>query len=287
MYRYSGFSLTIESELELPELSAGGGNPDVIIRLGSVHCREQQATIEDEVVPQSSLGRFRITGGREIVVDPTPGADPGLLRLWLTGKLMAQLLRQRGCLPLHASGVAIEGRGVLFLGESGAGKSTTAAAFYARGHGVLADDVGAVRAARDGVEVQAAWSGLRLLGDAREVMNGCAAPSGFADAKHVFRLDRKASATSFSVKRIYFLGYETRENRVRANVMPGFSAVALLNSNSFLRTWNAGAELRQINLDRSASIASAIRVHRLVRPRCLGDLHDLVDFVEKDIAARD
>jgi hypothetical protein len=287
MYRYSGFSLTIDSELELPELCAGHDDPDVVIRLGSVPCREQPATIQDEVVPRPGLGRFRITGGREIVVDPNPGADAGLLRHWLTGKLMAQLLRQRGCLPLHASGVAIDGHCVLFLGESGAGKSTTAAAFYARGHGVLADDVGAVRAAGSGVELQAAWSGLRLLGDAREVMNGCAAPLGFEDYKHIFRLDRKARANSFCVKRIYFLGYETGENGVQANVVPGFSAVALLNSNSFLRTWNAGAELRQINLDRSASIASAIRVHRLVRPRSLGDLHDLVDFVERDVAAHD
>ncbi len=129
MYRYSAFSLTIDSEVELPELSEGRGEPDVIIRLGTVTAQQTQATIEDEFALPLNVGRFHVKGGREIVVDPLPDADPYILRAMLQGRLMAYLLRQRGCLPLHASGVAIGGQAVLFLGESGAGKSTTAAAF--------------------------------------------------------------------------------------------------------------------------------------------------------------
>jgi len=190
MHRYSGFSLTIDSELELPEFSPGTGAPDVIVRLGGVSCRERPATIEDEVVPVPALGRFRIKGGREIVVDPLADADPATLHGFVVGKLMAYLMRQRGCLPLHASGVAIEGKGVLFLGESGAGKSTAAAAFYARGHRVVADDVGAVCAARRGVELQTSWPGLRLLDDARHLMDRHEVPSRRHDNKQVFKLQR-------------------------------------------------------------------------------------------------
>jgi hypothetical protein len=289
MHRYSGFSLTIDSELELPDLSPGNGDPDVIVRLGSVSCRERPATIEDEVVPVAALGRFRIKGGREIVVDPLAGADPSLVRAFVAGKLMAYLMRQRGCLPLHASGVAIGGKGVLFLGERGAGKSTAAAAFYARGHRVVADDVGAVRAAGNGVELQASWSGLRLLDDARHVVDPHAAPSGFHDDKHVFKLEGAATASRFPVKRIYFLNYEAPDSRLhaRTHVLHGLSSVALLNSNSFLRHWNAGSELRQINLNRSAAIASLVKVHRLVRPRRMDYLPELVDFVETDVAGND
>jgi hypothetical protein len=288
MYRYSAFSLTIDSELELPELEEGKGEPDVVIRLGSVTRQQRPATIEDELLFTFQVGRFHIKCGREIVVDPLPDTDPGVLRVLLEGRVMAYLLRQRGCLPLHASGVAIAGRGVLFLGESGAGKSTTAAAFYARGHNVLTDDVGAVRVAGDRVELRTARSGLRLLEDARRVLQRRAAPAGFHDDKHVYNLDRPESAASFPVKRIYFLEYSADDQlSVRAEIVKGSSAVALLNSHSFLLPWRAGNELLRINLGRSASIAAVMPVHRLVRPRSLGSLPLLVDFVEKDVTANE
>jgi hypothetical protein len=43
----------------------------------------------------------------------------------------------------HASSVAINGRGVMFIGDKGAGKSTTSLALTARGHDFLGDEVAA------------------------------------------------------------------------------------------------------------------------------------------------
>jgi len=289
MYRYSAFSLTIDSELELPELAEGGGEPDVVIRLGTVAQYQKPATIDDEVALPLNIGRFHVKGGREIVVDPSPDADPSVLRVMLQGRLMAYLLRQRGWLPLHASGVAIDGQAVLFLGESGAGKSTTAAAFYARGHKVLADDVGAVRVAGGSVELRTAWSGLRLLPDASEIIRHRAATPEFQYDKHVFHLGRPEPAASFPVKRIYFLEYGIADRRlsVRTDLIPESSVVALLNSHSFLRAWRAGNELLQINLERSASLAAVMPVHRLIRPRSMGSLPELVDLIERDVTSHE
>jgi hypothetical protein len=288
MYRYSAFSLTIDSELELPELAGGEGEPDVAIRLGSVTRQREPATIVNEVGFVLGIGRFQVKCGREIVVDPLPAADLCVLRSLLQGRLMTCLLRQRGYLPLHVSGVAIEGQGVLFMGESGAGKSTTAAAFYARGHKVLTDDIGAVRVAGGSVELRTAWSGLRLLDDARKIIQH-AAPSGFQDDKHVFHLERPECAAPFLVKRIYSLDYPTVGDHltVRTDAILGSWAVALLNSHSFLRPWRAGNELLRINLHRSASIASVVPLRRLVRPQSLDSLPELVDLVEKDVAANE
>lgn len=287
MYRYSAFSLTIDSELELTEFAAGEGEPDVIIRLGAVEGPLRPATIQEELAFPQNIGRFEIRCGREIVVDPLPGADPLVLRAMLQGRLMAYLLRQRGFLPLHASGVAIERQGILFIGESGAGKSTTAAAFYSRGHNVLTDDIGAVRVAGRGVGLLTAWSGLRLLEDARHLIERWGEPASFQIDKHVFSLQRSESAASIPLRRIYFLEYGANDRLpVRTEIIQESSAVALLSSHSFLRPWRASAELLGINLQRSASVAAVVPVHRLIRPRSLGSLPELVDFIEKDVAGQ-
>ena len=65
----------------------------------------------------------------------------------LVGSLaMNRLLRlQRGLVFLHAASVGIHGRGVLFIGPKGAGKTTLSLALAARGHDFLGDEIAGVR----------------------------------------------------------------------------------------------------------------------------------------------
>jgi len=60
---------------------------------------------------------------------------------YLLGPVMGFVLRLRGVVCLHASGVVIGDRAVALVGLPGAGKSTTAAAFACAGFPVLSDDV--------------------------------------------------------------------------------------------------------------------------------------------------
>jgi len=287
MFRYTVFSLIIESEIELPELSPGLGKPDVIIRTGKVSPDGQvHATIGNEFVCPALLGRFQITGGSEIVVDALPDADPGVIRILLQGRLMACLLRQRDCVPLHASAVAIRGKAVLFAGESGAGKSTTASAFHVSGYSVLTDDVAAIRI-KDGTALMlTGWSGLRLLPEAGGMLRRQVEPSAFLDDKHVFTLERPEFGKTVPVERIYFLEFaEIGTASPRSEVVSEAVAAAWLNANSFLRTWRASSDLLEANLRRSAQVAATVPVYRLIRPRALGSLPGLVDYVERDFAA--
>ena len=66
---------------------------------------------------------------------------------YLIGPALAFLLRLRGALALHASGVAVDDVAVAFVGPHAAGKSTVAAAFGRRGFPLLTDDV--LRLTRD------------------------------------------------------------------------------------------------------------------------------------------
>ncbi len=70
--------------------------------------------------------------------------DPRLRELMLWTTPAALSIATRGDIPLHAATVEVGGRAVLITAPSGVGKSTTAAAFLARGHRVLADDLSCV-----------------------------------------------------------------------------------------------------------------------------------------------
>ena len=91
---------------------------------------------------------------------------------YLLGPVLAFVLRLHGRVPLHASGVAVDGRAVLFAGDAGAGKSTTAAALAAQAFPLLSDDVLPL-ADGDGDSGVSAWPGyprLSLCADAAKAL---------------------------------------------------------------------------------------------------------------------
>lgn len=280
MFRYSWFLLSIHSEIELPYLPPGGPDADVIIRLGSVSQTRPSGSVKEEIAINDLAGTFLIKQGREIVVDPVPGADPALLQVLLAGRMMAFLLRQRGWLPLHASGVLLGGKAVLFLGASGAGKSTVAAAFHARGHQVITDDVGPVRMAEGGECVlRPAGPVLRLRDDSRAVFEGTEPQRDFQWDKHAFDVSRSHQAGLAPVRIIYVLedGESLRQELVRP-----LSAATLLSRTSFFKHRRMDKEALAIHLRDCSAVASAVPVFRLTRRRSLTALPDLVSWIEAE-----
>ncbi len=74
-----------------------------------------------------------------IAVSPTRWPQTREMLLWTTPAAVG--IVARGDLALHAAAVEVDGGGILLAGPSGAGKTTTAAAFFQAGHQVLADDL--------------------------------------------------------------------------------------------------------------------------------------------------
>ena len=70
--------------------------------------------------------------------EPLTYADAAV---YLLGPVLGFVMRLRGIVPLHASAVMIGTGATVFVGDAGAGKSTTAGAFAALGYGVLSDDL--------------------------------------------------------------------------------------------------------------------------------------------------
>jgi hypothetical protein len=108
--------------------------------------------------------------GTEIWVTWPPSLTLEATVSYLLGPVMGFLLRLRGVTCLHASAVALGGHAVGFLGPAGTGKSTTAAAFAARGHAVLADDVVALAVRGDDILAQPGYPCIRLRPTALEAL---------------------------------------------------------------------------------------------------------------------
>lgn len=114
---------------------------------------------------------FRYADGTEFVID-SQGTHiwvnwPDDLTIedaatYFLGPVMGFVLRLRGNVCLHASAIVIDDRVAVFMGDAGAGKSTTSAAFAQRGYPVLSDDVVALMDRADVFLVQPAYPRIRL-----------------------------------------------------------------------------------------------------------------------------
>src|SRR5580692_542597 len=79
--------------------------------------------------------------GRSVACGLLDRASLESFQTYLLGQVLSFALVRQGCEPLHATAVVVEGKAVAFLGESGYGKSTLAAAFLQHGHHILTDDL--------------------------------------------------------------------------------------------------------------------------------------------------
>lgn len=91
---------------------------------------------------------------------------------YLLGPILGFVLRLHRTVCLHASAIAIDDRVVVLVGDAGAGKSTTAAAFAERGYPILSDDVAPLLERGDSYLVQPAYPRIRLWNSSVEALYG-------------------------------------------------------------------------------------------------------------------
>ena len=174
---YETFGLVLKSDFAFPDMEETDRR-DVDITINKTAISEPcQAwdfewlaydfTADVQTFVWKTLGTYRITGGHTIDIDPIEGADSKHLSIPLFGAVFATLLHMRGILVLHASAVVREGKCAIFLGDKGAGKSTTAFAMIKAGYTLLSDDVVAITFDEAGQpRVLPAFNQVKLLDDA-------------------------------------------------------------------------------------------------------------------------
>lgn len=293
---YRAYGLRIRSDLPLPELDSGTGTADVVVRLGPVdrpppdaEIREGcwRATAEEIYLFWQGAGAFRIRTGNEIVADPAPGLDPDSLRLTLLGPAIGALLHQRGFLVLHASAVVVEGGIVAFLGESGAGKSTTAAALHAQGYRLFVDDVLAVDVGHtEGPTAFPGFPRLKLWPDSAIALGHdpeTLPPLRPGATKRDRRIGSGFGTSALPLRRIYVLDWGVAHGIVPLRHQQAFM---LLSQHCY-----SGEVLRfsglRANFFQTAELVNRVPIRQLRRERSLKSLDAVARLIERDLQQDD
>ena len=149
LHAYQAYGLTVGSDFELPELTPSTGGPlDVRVVRGALPRRipESGEGIVFEFGEEQlyfgwpSLGHFLLLRDNTVICEAAPGQEE-ILGFPLLGPVFSVVLHRAGRLLLHSSAVGEGERSVFFLGDKGAGKSTTAAALVGAGFDLVTDDV--------------------------------------------------------------------------------------------------------------------------------------------------
>ncbi|HYH07623.1 MAG TPA: hypothetical protein VEK11_11250 [Thermoanaerobaculia bacterium] len=270
---------------ESQAFDAGSADPDCTLVLGDVEPLPE--TVDEDVTRDGDTfvfvyrdgTRFRIEErGRRIVT--AWESTPEDMATYLLGPILAFVLRLRGTLALHASAVRVGDGALLFAGAAGAGKSTTAAAFVARGSAMLADDVAAIDW-REGVPfVRTGYPRLRLWDDSAAALYGAAdalpllTPTWakrFADARASF------AGEAARVRAITILG--PRDASTHTRPLHGAEAVmAVLARTSVPHLLDATARAEE--LAEIARLVDTVPVYEVRAREDLAALHEVVDIIE-------
>jgi hypothetical protein len=160
-YRYGVYGISLCSEIPLPlpedpedalaevELCTASADWFVCVTRGAEVLESSSSWFEYSSLQDGSsyarwegVGEFLVPAhGKTIVCRQFDIATAESFYVYLLGQALSFALVKQGLEPLHATSIVVEGKAVLFLGDSGFGKSTLAACFLTTGHRILNDDL--------------------------------------------------------------------------------------------------------------------------------------------------
>lgn len=303
---YTAYGLRVRSPLPLPfargrEDAPAAGEPDVVVRLGAVPAAlpgpaDRRRSSGGRSVWEASPGaflaslhgvaRYLVTGGCEVVVEPR-GGDDREVGACLAGTAWAALLLQRGIVTFHASAAEFGAGAALFLGRSGAGKSSLLGALLKRGRAMLADDVAGVVLDAGGRPVALpAYPRLRLCADAVDALGwrGQAREKEWMQPEKYRMPVPRFRSSPLRVCALFLLA-SGHGDGIEIEPVPPSAAVEALGMRAWRKPVVSGLGRRQTHFRVVAAMAQQAPVARVVRPARSFRIGALADRIEAHVEA--
>ena len=210
------------------------------------------------------------------------------LATYLRGPVMGFILRRRGVAALHASAVCIDGRAFVLCGESGAGKSTAAAAFALMGIPVMCEDISPL--STDGREffVAPGYPQIGLWPDAvRNLLGSADALPRWTPSWEKCFLSLEGENAKFEPQKrpcgaIYLLGPRSSErNTPRIEELTQRGAMLDLVKNTYMN-WILNPKQRATEFDLLSKLIAQIPVRRIVPHADSDRIGALCELIERD-----
>ena len=208
---------------------------------------------------------------------------------YLVGPVIAFALRLLGTTCLHASSIAVGGRAIALLGQPGAGKSTTAAAFAQLGYSILSDDVAVLDDQGDQFLVQPGYPRVNLWPDSARALFGSedALPRITPTwGKRYLPLDQNGhrfQAAPLPLGGIYVLA--EREPRLAAPTIEAFTAseaLMTLVGNTYVN-YALNADMRSREFEVLGRVVAGVPVRRVRTVADPSRIFDLCDAIVADV----
>lgn len=228
-YRYGVYGISLRSAIPLP-LPEHSEDSLVEIELGTASadwfvCMTQGAEVLESstfwyeysrlqdgssYLRWEGVGEFLVPfNGKTIVCRPFDIATAESFRVYLLGQALSFALVKQGLEPLHATAIVVDGGAVVFLGDTGFGKSTLAAWFLSTGHRILTDDLLVLKQTSGGILAFPGPNRIKLFPNIARKYLGTVALGGPMNPftrKMILPLGREqACSTPIPLRAIYLL----------------------------------------------------------------------------------
>ena len=294
MFSYYAYGLGIHSEIEIPEFIETSTEKDVAITVNkdssiadylppeaieqrwALHLNRDRATVYVK-----ETGVFLINNGQKIVFIPALEASEQVTRFYVVGTVMAILLYQRQFLVLHGSVIDIDGEAVIFLGNSGDGKSSTAAALHAAGYKLVNDDVAPITLGDRPAFLQPGFPQIKMSPETANALGYDFESLPLIhpqESKRGYRPQHNFSRSPLAIKRIYVLDYGAEFAST-----PIASSLATMELSRHSRPTTLYHRGDALHFFQCADLVKEQTIYRLQRPKNLKLLPKIADFISQDL----
>ena len=228
MFTYKAFGLIINSTIEIPEfveihIDNQKNRYDVKVQFGKtdktflnnknrVVNEFFEKTKNQFLLKKEDIAYFFIEDGNLISIEPQRAPlDLKSIRIFLASTCMSVILHQRGILSIHGSSLILNDKVTLFIGSSGAGKSTTLSHFIQKGYQTIGDDIQPVVWKEDSPVIIPAIPSIKLWDDALKFLpiNDTLKKSELPQAnKYRVSLEQQFKYTSLPLERCVLLYWD-------------------------------------------------------------------------------
>jgi hypothetical protein len=291
-YSYQAYGLNILSQLPVTGFEeAKPSTADVRIYEGLVPEKLTNAK-NDGVLFQSNdhefllrletVAAFYIKNGNEIVIQRLSNASNAEISTFLVGACFGSLMHQRGLLPIHASTLIFKDRSFVFAGNSGAGKTTLAAALINEGAFLVADDISVVELAEGKLCVRPALPVLRLWEDSVlqlgiSLLN---LEPVRPDLKKYYVPINQYSKVLYPIDHIFILNFHNRSD-IKIKKLEGVEKFQSIKKHTYLFKGIAHTVMEKNHFQMVNRLIAEIPVSMLFRPSGVFNAKDIIAAISE------